>query len=246
MVEFSPGTPLVIGILADVSGSMRGSIDSIGISAINRLEAFSAALEDLVKRAAASVHELSRSPTPTAVRLFAYGFGFGNALSAFLGRGGPNVRDLFAPNGEGERTVDVLDLASNWEMYLANVRSMSIDMFGTTPMREALEVARSRFAAEISGNPVASVLFILSDGDPTDGDRSSILRIVGDIRQSGTIVVSCFVTDVDITEPQRLYGQYQVGWSNAAKLMFDCASRVNNTGTRRTMQVASKAHPKGC
>ena len=54
------------------------------------------------------------------------------------------------------------------------------------------------------------------------------------------------MTDVDITEPQRLYGQYQVGWSNAAKLMFDCASRVNNTGTRRTMQVASKAHPEGC
>jgi internalin A len=234
MVEFSPGVPVVIGILADVSGSMRSAIGSSGTAALNRLEAFSAALEDLVKQAATFARESPRGSEPTDVRLFAYGFGFGNPLSGILGRSGPAVRDLFAPGGRGERTVDVLDLANNWETYFANVRSMIIDMFGGTPMKAAFEAARQRLTTEASKGPSMSILFVLSDGEPTDGEAASIISVADDMRRAGTTIISCFVTDTDITEPQRLYGQYQDSWRNDARLMYDCSSRLENETPFRT------------
>ena|SRR5690349_15892555 len=80
MVEVAFGKPFLIGILADVSGSMQNSIGSSGASAMNRLEAFSEALENLVQQAAAFVREGSRNESPIGARLFAYGFGFGNIL----------------------------------------------------------------------------------------------------------------------------------------------------------------------
>ncbi|WP_027155699.1 alpha/beta fold hydrolase [Mesorhizobium sp. WSM2561] len=232
MAEFTPDTSLLIGILADVSMSMRGSIGSSGASAINRLEAFSEALEDMVKQAAASVQDQSQERPSTEVRLFAYGFGFGNPLSAFLGRQGPDVRDLFAPNGIGERTLDVVDLASNWQQHLANVRSLTVDMFGSTPMRAALERAKARFLDEIGQRPAATtVLFVLSDGEPTDGDPETILAIADEIRSLGATIVSCFVTKTDITEPQRLYGGHLPSWPPEARLMFDCASELRRGTT---------------
>jgi len=82
-----------------------------------------------------------------------------------------------------------------------------------------------RIATESANFPGESVLFILSDGEPTDGDATTILPVVADIRQAGTTVVSCFVTGFDITEPRRLYGKHQ-NWPGAAELMFECASEL--------------------
>jgi hypothetical protein len=219
-------TSLLIGVLVDVSGSMRSSIGSSGSSATNRLEAFSSALEDMVKRAASTVQEHSKEQRSTEARLFVYGFGFGNPISAFLGRKGPDVRDLFAPDGVGERTLSVLDLAGNWQQHLRSIRTMAVDMFGSTPMRAAMQLAKRRLADEIQKRPVTSVLFLLSDGEPTDGDSATILAIAGEIRSLGTIIVSCFVTETDIIEPRRLYGQPQSSWPQAARLMFECASEL--------------------
>lgn len=226
MVQVSPDTPLLVGILADVSGSMRSSIGSGGTAAMNRLEAFSGALEGLVRKAAASVREMSDERKPAEVRLFAYGFGFGNMLSTLLGKHGPKVRDLFVSGGDSQLTIDVLHLADNWHSYLQNVRSMAIEMFGDTPMKEAFGLAKARIDMETAKRSAMSVLFVLSDGAPTDSNDNGndILRIVDDIKASGTIVISCFVTDADITEPKYLYGRYHDEWPVAAKLMFHCAS----------------------
>jgi hypothetical protein len=90
------GNSFLIGVLVDVSGSMTSSIGSSGRQGINRLEAFSDALDNLVHKAAGSVHEVRNKDFPVKVRLFAYGFGFGGLLS-FLGNSGPAVRDLLAP-----------------------------------------------------------------------------------------------------------------------------------------------------
>jgi hypothetical protein len=99
MVEASSDKPLLIGILADVSGSMRRSIGRSGDAAINRLEAFSEALENLVQRAATSVRVASQRGERLDVRLYAYGFGFGNRVTRWVGGGGPAVRDLLAGGG---------------------------------------------------------------------------------------------------------------------------------------------------
>jgi hypothetical protein len=231
MAEVPHDTPLLIGVLADVSGSMRSSIGSSGDAAINRLEAFSEALENLVNRAAASVRESSQRGQSLDVRLYAYGFGFGNVLSRLLGGSGPTVRDLLGGGGREARTVDVVSLAEHWSQHLANVRGMAYEMFGSTPMREAFERAKQTIESEIVRQPATSVLFVLSDGDPTDGNAETILPIVAQIQRMGTTIVSCFVTDFDITEPQRLYGEAQGAWPDAARLMFDCASELERAST---------------
>jgi von Willebrand factor type A domain len=217
--------PLVIGILVDVSASMREAIYTSEPGAVNRLEAFSKSLENLVKRAATS-HRENHGDTAPSVRLFAYGFGFGNVLSALLGKSGQNVRDLLAPGGRGERTMDVVQLADHWDDHSKNVRSMAIDMFGDTPMRKALELAQIRIEFETSERPTRSVLYVLSDGEPTDGSPDNILAIASKIKANGTTLVSCFVTNADITDPKHLYATRRRGWPDAATLMFDCASTI--------------------
>jgi len=226
MAEDIYNTHLLIGILVDVSGSMRASIGNSGKSVITRLESFSAALQDMVMEAASTLQEDFRRNRAREVRIFAYGFGFGNPISAFIGRRGPNVRDLFAPRGVGERTLDVLDLADNWQQHYSNVRSLAIDMFGDTPMRAAFERAKRRLIDETTKIPATSVLFVLSDGEPSDGDSDTILAIAAEIRSLRTTIVSCFVTDTDITEPRRLYDQCLSAWPQGARLMFDCASEL--------------------
>src|SRR5688500_1855233 len=56
--------PLLIGILADVSASMTTSIGSSGDRAIDRLQAFSEALEDFARRAASFIRQPPRGTAP--------------------------------------------------------------------------------------------------------------------------------------------------------------------------------------
>jgi hypothetical protein len=221
-------TPLLIGILADVSGSMQKAINNSKASSTNRLEAFSDALERVVADAAASIREHASGPNEPDVRLFAYGFGFGNVLAGFLGRRGPKVRDLLAPLGQGERTVSLVELARDWQQYQANVRKMTFEMFGETPMLEALKIAQERIVREIAHKPSDVILFLLSDGAPTDtnGKPTEIYSIAQAVKDAGATIVSCFVTDEDFGEARHLYGIPQASWDDAAQLMFRCASEV--------------------
>ena len=184
---------------------MRDSIGSSGDAAVNRLDAFSEALERTVRQAAESLRNAKASRT--RVHLFAYGFGFGNILSELLGRSGAPVRDLLAPGGKGNHTVEIKRLADDWEEYYANIRRMATSMFGNTPMRQGLEMARDRIEADKAESDEISILFLLSDGDPTAGTPDEIQAIAKEIRRAGTVIVSCFVTGSDITQPRHLYGK---------------------------------------
>jgi hypothetical protein len=238
-MTIKPGSPLLIGILVDVSASMRSTIANNRGASMRRLDAFGEALERVVADAASSIRKITGTATSPDVKLFAYGFGFGNLATVFgdflLGRKAPKVRDLLAEGGNGEKTVDILELNDNWKSYENNVQAMAPDMLGETPMREALELAKVRIIKECGISSRGTILFILSDGLPTgntpDDGPQGILKLANDIRAEGTIVVSCFVTDADLITPRRLYGAYQASWPEAAKLMFDAASLLSADST---------------
>lgn len=125
----------------------------------------------------------------------------------------------------GDTTLSIEEIAQLWESSgetLANAEEL---IFGNTPMRECMFEVAKRFERESKprGQDTAPILFILSDGEPTDGDPLPALE---KLKPLGVTVISCFVTDQDIANPRVLFGEPESQWSHGAKLMFDMASTV--------------------
>ena len=224
----SPERPLLLGLLVDVSGSMTSSIENRGGKNVNRLESFRDALEDMVKRAGELSQAGTNEPVAPLLKLFAYGFGFGNLLTAIFGGSGPSVRDLLQLPGAQSSTIPLDRLTSEWRTYRAHVEGLARQMFGNTPMREGFTVAGDRFSKELrtssySGRPV---LFVLSDGEPSDASSNDVAQVAAEMQKAGILVVSCYVTSEDIAEPRRLYGSPRSNWPEGAALMLECASPV--------------------
>ncbi len=210
--------PLLIGLLVDVSGSMTTSIQNQSADTENRLQSFQNALEAMAK----STHATNAE----TVQLFAYGFGFGNPLSALLGRDGAPVQDLIegvAPSP----TVTLGYLANNWQSFSEHIRNRALSMFGATPMLEAFRMVSRRFDEEVARTAFSGkILFVLSDGDPTDGEPMDIQRVARELALKDVLVVSCYVTDGDTVESRRLYSDALPRWPSGAELMFYVASEL--------------------
>lgn len=128
----------------------------------------------------------------------------------------------------GDTTLTVAELSSLWKHDgSARFEDMEALVYGMTPMKGAVEAAKLRFEREPRNVNETRILFVVSDGEPTDGDPRDQFD---DIKAAGVAVVCCFVTDEDISEPRRLYGDEQPGWSGAARLMFEVASKIEPDG----------------
>lgn len=220
--------PLLIGLLVDVSGSMMSSIRNTTGKDINRLQGFRDALAELVKRAGNLSQGGASEKVAPLLKLFAYGFGFGNPLSALFGGGGPRVRDLLEVPGGPSSTVPLDLLTRDWSIYRSHVEGLALEMLGNTPMREGFELVRRRLRVEATAAPYFGqpIVFVLSDGEPTDATPSEVREIAAAIKSSGTLVVSCYVTSDDITAPRHLYAAPLPHWPPGAALMLECASPV--------------------
>jgi hypothetical protein len=94
-------------------------------------------------------------------------------------------------------------------------------------MKEGLTVVKERFDhEEQTGRYSGKILFMLSDGEPTDAPVDVVAGIAEMLRKSNVMLVSCYVTDEDITEPRKLYGKTENDSPKGARLMFDCASEL--------------------
>jgi hypothetical protein len=214
---------LLLGVLVDVSGSMTSSIQNAG-GYQSRLESFRDALERMVQRAAEAVRERANQTGEVHARLFAYGFGFGNLLSELMGKKGPAVRNLLSLSSRGPRTIDITELADNWVLYRQHVESLTPEMFGSTPMGEAFSIAEQQLKEESQSNE-AQVLLVVSDGQPDEAGEI-IANLAQTLKSAGVLIVSCYVTDGDVTEPRRLYSRPGADWPDGARLMHRCASEV--------------------
>jgi hypothetical protein len=193
----------------------------------NRLESFRDSLEDLVRRAKELSATGQGGQVAPLVSVFAYGFGFGNPISRLLGDNGPEVRDLLVMPGETSSTVPIDRLADQWTRYRKHLETLARSMAGSTPMVEGFELLSSRLSGEAkrasyTGGPI---LFVLSDGMPDSGPER-VAALASAIKSTGALIVSCYVTDQDITVPRHLYGVPHPSWSPGAQLMFEIASEV--------------------
>jgi len=129
------------------------------------------------------------------------------------------LRDL------GDTTLSIEEVVELWNQSGRAFEEADELIFGSTPMCGALKEMKGRFERELKRRQPGTVatLFLLSDGEPTDGSPKDTLA---GIRDLGVTVVSCFVTDRDVAEPRTLYGQPLDGWPSEARLMFDAASQL--------------------
>ncbi|MFJ4526208.1 VWA domain-containing protein [Streptomyces sp. NPDC088810] len=99
-------------------------------------------------------------------------------------------------------------------------------VYGSTPMRQAMERIASRFEAELANRPAkAPATFVLvSDGQSTDGDPSQALA---SISAQGVTIIACHLTDQDLTHPHTLHSAPGADWTHGATVMFNAASPLS-------------------
>jgi hypothetical protein len=216
-------SPLLVGLLVDVSGSMAMAMENRTGQSLNRLQAFEQSLGELAKKAKTIS---SRGQGSGAVKMFAYGFGFGNPFSVFFGSGA-SVRDLLSGATDSNSLISFDHLANDWKRYQEHVSSLAFEMLGTTPMVEGFETVIARFRDEEKRcSYCGKLLFVLSDGEPTDGNAEDVISKANSLKADGTLIISCYVTDQDITQPRTLYTELNRNWPSGAGLMFDCSSTL--------------------
>ncbi|GAA2065335.1 hypothetical protein GCM10009839_91190 [Catenulispora yoronensis] len=219
--------PLLLGLLVDVSGSMiKSLIASPDGSQQTRIDSVRESLNGLVERAIVYCTAPSSADILPKLGIFAYGFGFGNPWSFLSGWSGPPVVDLLDLPGRRSSTLGVGELAGDWSAVQEYDRTLMRHMGGVTPMFKALTLARDRIAQERAARAWTDqpVLFVLSDGMPTDAEPAEILRLVDEIKASGVLVMTCLLAEEGLADRRRMYAEAEPHWPPAARLMFHCAS----------------------
>ncbi|XP_076128276.1 uncharacterized protein LOC143109427 [Alosa pseudoharengus] len=112
------------------------------------------------------------------------------------------------------------------------MEAVKLFIYGGTPLMKALNHARKLFALP-QYREHHKLLFVLSDGQPTDGDDPPLTALSA----LGVTVVSCFITDRSISDPLRLYSNLDPEWTEAAKFMFRMSSSIRTELIPRTIFV---------
>ncbi|HYR07217.1 MAG TPA: TIR domain-containing protein [Longimicrobium sp.] len=143
--------------------------------------------------------------------------------SRLLALARPRIEERLARGGD--TTVRIGELAALWSASGETLENAESLIFGNTPMREAFAAISARFERERAhvAADAPRVLFVLSDGEPTDGDPRPL---ASELLRSGVMIVSCFVTDQNVTSARTLFTAAEPLWSAGAKLMFDIASEA--------------------
>jgi len=218
--------PMLIGFMIDVSLSMIKTIRNSSAISQRRLDGFRDAIDNFVSRGKTLCSDESNQKIIPLFKVFAYGFGFGNALGWLMGNKSPKVRDLLEGIEEQTSTITIDQLFEHWEVYQSHIEELFSQTLGTTPMLEAFKLVQQRFMEERGKASFTNppILFVLSDGDPTDGTPEEVLHMARCLQNSGVFIISCYITDQDIVDAKILYGSSQADWPDAAKLAFAYAS----------------------
>ena len=114
-------------------------------------------------------------------------------------------------------------------------------IYGYTPLYQSIEKAIELFETNASKFcNHKKLLFILSDGYPSDEDVSDPERkdrALSKLTTAGVTVVSCFITDTTQIDPRRLFSSMGPDWDRGAKFLFSLSSKVSTQSLPRTLFV---------
>ena len=121
------------------------------------------------------------------------------------------------------------------------LRSVEPYIYGGTPFYQSIEKATKIFEENASTfSNHKKLLFVLSDGEPTDGkatDGERINHALSRLTTAGVTVVSCFVTESTEIDPRRLYSEERPDWNPGATFLFRLSSKLPTQSIPRTMFV---------
>ena len=95
-------------------------------------------------------------------------------------------------------------------------------IYGRTPMVQCMTLAKNNFSQTRASN---KVLFILSDGESTDGDPVPVGQHLLD---SGVTIITCFLTESEISNSKCLIDRKNCTMTKGAAALFDISSIVPN------------------
>ena len=114
-------------------------------------------------------------------------------------------------------------------------------IYGYTPLYQSIEKAIELFETNATKfRNHKKLLFILSDGYPSDEDVSDPGRkdrALSKLTTAGVTVVSCFITDITQIDPRRLFSSMGTDWDRGAKFLFSLSSKVSTQSLPRTIFV---------
>jgi hypothetical protein len=136
-------------------------------------------------------------------------------------------------NELGRSLATAGEVARLFKEFRSDEKARSLDIepliYGATPMSAVASAILETFRnIPISRDKKEDrLVLIVSDGDSTDGNPTSIFE---EIRSLGVTIISCFVSSHDVADPRRLHVERQKQWEAGATLMFDIASTVPADG----------------
>lgn len=101
-------------------------------------------------------------------------------------------------------------------------------IYGNTPMFRALKETTNIFKS----SKHKKLLFVLSDGEPTDADESGIFK---ELKRMDVTIVSCLITSCTNIRPRKLYNVESMEWNEGAKFLFRLSSSVPSQLLPRTI-----------
>jgi hypothetical protein len=150
-------------------------------------------------------------------------FGFGNYVDSYAQKAG--IEEVLKSRIV-DKTLSVGELAEMWASSGGSFDEAHQLIFGGTPMRRCLEEIERRFQREQRTEKAGTrerILLIISDGEPTDGNPSEIVKRM---KAEGIIVACAYVTDSNVQAPRELRNAIDPTWKHEAQLMFDMASSI--------------------
>ncbi|MFD0633688.1 VWA domain-containing protein [Catenulispora yoronensis] len=126
---------------------------------------------------------------------------------------------------KGDTTLSVEELIPLLESSGTGFAKIEDFIYGTTPMRAAMQEVANRLRREQRRRTTdsAPTIVVVSDGHSTDGDPSAAFHA---IRQAGATVVSCYITERNVGEARTFANRPGPDWDDGARLLFEVSSPV--------------------
>lgn len=223
--------PMLLALAIDVSDSMKHPILDHAGKTIQRWTSVRNAVEHFVHLGVSWVQDPQIQEVLPLYYLTAYGFGFKELMYTLGWRKKPGgaVRDLLAhPTLTSLPSTADLDLHWNeYKKHLLSQKEYTGDLFGSTPLRQALVTIRNRIREECKKRSftLPMLLLLISDGLTDEGENP--LPIIKDLHAMGVVTLSCYLANKDILASQKLYRKEESHWPEGAKMMFRCASPLH-------------------
>jgi hypothetical protein len=120
-------------------------------------------------------------------------------------------------------------------------------IYGATPMFTALNEAEALFRCiDERDEKCKKLLFILSDGRPTDGlffgifNSWNLAIIKPKLEKENVVIVSCFISKSSNVEPRKLHSVPEDKWEEGAKFMFNLSSVIPTSSITRAVFMKNK------